>query len=519
MPPDQKFSLPEELRIRKNPFTAVNRWRVSLPWERTTLAVLLLLGVVLRIRQYLTDRSLWLDEAMLTLGILHHNFAGLLQQPMEYQQSAPIGYLFSVKAFTLLLGDSEYTLRLFSLLAGCAALLLIARLAWQHLDKTGAIIAVALFACAPSLVYYTSEAKQYMGDVLVSLLFLCLFFRTIQKPAAARDFLLLGVAGTLLLWFSHPSVFVAASVGLILFVNYWVNKDKQRMLWMALCGVTWGISLAILYVVNLRYLAASEFFLNYWQGGFLPLPLNPAWFVKIWAGLLQDPLGMQVLPWLAFLIFLAGIVFLFRRDWRLGAVALSPLPVALVASALHKYSLLGRMLLFATPLFILILAGGVDGLASLLKNRYLSHGSRLILAAYLIWTPLNVSFAEFVQPKMRENIKPTLEYLSEYRKPGDTLYVYYNAAPAFRFYASQYRLALDNTVIGVDHSADPKAYYAELNQLDGRKRVWLLFSHVYEQGEFNEKDFILNYMDQLGEKVKEYRVPATSVYLYLYDLK
>jgi hypothetical protein len=177
------------------------------------------------------------------------------------------------------------------------------------------------------------------------------------------------------------------------------------------------------------------------------------------------------------------------------------------------------MLLFATPLFILTLAAGVDGLATLLKNKYLSHGLRFALALYLLWAPLHTSFAEFVQPKTREHIKPTMAYLHEYSKPGDTLYVYYNAVPAFRFYAPRYGLALGNTIIGLDHSADPEAYYAELNRLDGRKRVWLLFSHVYERDEFNEKDFILHYVDRLGKKVKEYRVPATSVYLYLYDLK
>ncbi|HSA99584.1 MAG TPA: glycosyltransferase family 39 protein [Anaerolineales bacterium] len=497
----------------------IRTWKASLTWEQAVMAVLLLLGIVLRIRQYLTDRSLWVDEAMLALNILHRNFAGLLQQPMEYGQGAPIGYVFSVKAFTLLLGDSEYALRFFSLLAGCAALLLIARLAQQHLDKTGAVLAVALFACAPYLIRYTSEAKQYMGDVLVSLLFLLLFFRTIQKPAAARDFLLIGAAGTLLLWFSHPSVFVAAGVGLTLFANYWINKDRQRLLWTALCGIAWSISLAILYVVNLRHLAASEFLLNYWQSGFMPLPPDPAWFAKTWDLFLQDPLSLQALPLFVLAVFGAGVVLLFRRDWRLGAVTLSPLLLALVASALHKYSLLSRMLLFATPLFFLILAGGVDGLAALLKNKYLSHGLRLVMAAYLIWSPLSVSFPEFAEPKRREHIKPSMAYLREYSKPDDTIYVYYNAGPAFRFYAPKYGLALENTIIGTDHSADPQAYYAELDRLDNRKRVWLLFSHVYELDEFNEKDFILEYVDRLGRKVKEYRVPATSVYLYLYDLR
>lgn len=500
-----------------NPSITVNQLKKSLVWENVAIAALALFGVVLRLRQFLTGRSLWVDEAMLALNILQRSFAGLFQQPMEYGQSAPIGYVVSVKAFTLLLGDSEYALRFFSLLAGCAALALTIIIAKQWLDKTEAVIAVALFACAPYLIYYSSEAKQYMGDVLVALLLLFLFLRMIQRQAAARDFLLFGGAGAILLWFSHPSVFVAAAVGLTLFLHYWIDKDRTRLLWTALCGAVWGFSLGVLYFVNLRHLAASELLLDYWQSGFLQL--DSAWFAKIWESLLKDPLSLQANPLIIFIIFVAGIVFLFRRDWRLGAVIVLPLLLSLVASGLHKYSLLGRMLLFAAPLFIVLLASGVNGLAKLVRNQYVAHGLRVLMAIYLLWGPLTVSWAEFVEPKTREHIKPTMEYLREFRKPGDTIYVYYNTGPAFRFYAPKYGMELEDTIIGADHSADPEAYYAELDELDGRKRVWFIFSHVYELDEFNERDFILAYVDQLGEKVREYRIPATTVYLYLYDLK
>ncbi|MGB8983890.1 MAG: glycosyltransferase family 39 protein [Anaerolineales bacterium] len=501
--------------------TTTTRLRTSISWQSLAIAAFALLGVLLRLRHFLSGRSLWVDEAMLALNILQRNFAGLLQQPMEYGQGAPIGYLFSVKVLTLLLGDSEYALRFFSLLAGLAALALMIVLARQCLDRTGAVIAVALFACMPSLVYYSGETKQYMGDVLVCLLFLFIFFRMLHKPATGKDFVLFGAAGTLLLWFSHPAVFVAAGVGLTLFLHYWLAKDRTRMLWTALCGAVWSLNVGVLYVVNLRHLAASEYLLTFWQSGFMELPpwRNPTWFAHIWDSLLKDPLGLGIQPLIGFLLFGAGIVFLFRRDWRSGALILLPLLLALAASALHKYSLLGRMLLFAVPLFVIGLAAGVNGLAGLVKNRYGSHGLRLLMAVYLLWAPLHTSLAEFAEPKTREHIKPSMQYLQESRKPGDVIYVYYNTVPAFRFYAPKYGLAPGEFIIGADHSTDPEAYYPELDALDGEKRVWLIFSHVYERGEFNERDFILAYADGLGKRVREFRIPATTVYLYLYDLR
>jgi hypothetical protein len=53
----------------------------------------------------------------------------------------------------------------------------------------------------------------------------------------------------------------------------------------------------------------------------------------------------------------------------------------------------------------------------------------------------------------------------------------------------------------------------------GQPRVWILLSHVHESGDFNERDFVLNYLNENGEKKREFRVPGTSVFLYLYDLE
>jgi len=65
---------------------------------------------------------------------------------------------------------------------------------------------------------------------------------------------------------------------------------------------------------------------------------------------------------------------------------------------------------------------------------------------------------------------------------------------------------------------DPNAILRQIKTFEGHKRVWVLMSHVYEKGNFNEKDFLLSYLDQVGSKKREFRQPGTSVYLYLYDL-
>ena len=143
----------------------------------------------------------------------------------------------------------------------------------------------------------------------------------------------------------------------------------------------------------------------------------------------------------------------------------------------------------------------------------------LALSAALLFSPLSLAYENFTAPKMREHIRPTMETLCENRRDGDAVYVYYWAEPAVRFYAPKYEMDLSTFLIGADHHDQPTLYRPELDALRGRGRVWFLFSHVYEEDGFNERDYILDYLNSIGELKREYRQPGTSVYLYLYDLK
>ena len=61
-----------------NPSISTRGWKTFLSWDKSAAALLILMGAVLRLRQYLTMRSFWVDEAMLALNIVQRNFAGML---------------------------------------------------------------------------------------------------------------------------------------------------------------------------------------------------------------------------------------------------------------------------------------------------------------------------------------------------------------------------------------------------------------------------------------------------------
>ena len=86
--------------------------------------ILVVLGIVLRMQQYIANRSLWHDEANLALNLVNRSFGGLTQ-PLDFDQGAPIGFLLLEKLFIVLIGSQDYVLRLIPLLSGLLAVYLI----------------------------------------------------------------------------------------------------------------------------------------------------------------------------------------------------------------------------------------------------------------------------------------------------------------------------------------------------------------------------------------------------------
>ena len=499
--------------------------------ERAAIAGLILFGVILRLRQYLIGRSLWLDEAMLSLNILERDFSGLLR-PLDDHQGAPVGFLLLEKLVVTLLGNHELTLRLIPLLAGCAALPLFALLLRQGLGKTGTFTALALFAAGAPSIYYASEVKQYSSDVFVAVLLLWLTgevlaekFVKIRVPKK----LFLALVGALAIWCSHPAVFVLAAVGGTLSLRDLLAKDTQRLKTTLAMMTLWAASFAVLYFVSLRELTANTFLHDYWADSFMPLPpwSDGGWFLSTLQATIENPAGLGTFWILPAGLMLVGWFGLLRRKrgtepvegWSFGASLALTLLAALAASALGKYPFGGRMILFAVPILLALAGAGVETVSGWFRRPgWVGHIVAIVLAGLLLYQPLTTAAQNFASPKYYEHIRPTMAYLQANRKPGDVIYLYYWAVPAFRYYAPFYGFTETDFIAGNEHKNDPPGLFAEADQYKGQKRLWVLFSHVYEQGSYNEKDALLAHLDEIGVKKRQFIQPGTSVSLYLYDL-
>lgn len=500
----------------------MQKWKASFTTQHAAVTLLLLFGVLLRLRQYLTGRSLWADEAMLALNIVNRDVLGLFK-PLDYDQGAPLGFLFVEKIVNILLGRNEYALRLFPLMLGIFAMLLFYLLLKRLIhSNAGILIALALFVFNPRLIYYSSEVKQYILDVFVTITLLLIAAPLLDAQASKKNFVQLALAGFLALWFSHPALFVLAGIGLTLIIIYFRQHDSVSLRYVLGMGILWIATIGFLYLVILNDLRQNAYMQEYWQAGFVPLPpwSNPLWFASV----LHENIGLQFgIPYAQYPVLglmLAGWFYLWVRQ-RNYAIALALiLLMTLIASSLQLYPVLERMILFTIPIGLILIGKSIDWLYSYLQNRRsLSTAAAVILAGLLLYGPFTTSVEYFFNPKYYEHIRPSIENLQSSWKDGDTLYVTNGAVPAYEYYAPMY--GLEEIVYRSNQRqdyADRQKITEQLNALKGQSRVWILMSHVYEKDGFNEQDFILEYLRQPGTRTREFRVPGTSVYLYLFDL-
>jgi hypothetical protein len=217
---------------------------------------------------------------------------------------------------------------------------------------------------------------------------------------------------------------------------------------------------------------------------------------------------------------LAGWVTMFIQKREVALTLASILFFTLLASSLGLYPVLERMGLFLIPIGILMIAKSLEFSAQRLRAYPIPSTLVLIvLSGFILYGPVTRSLEQFSRPKYFEHIRPTMSFLQESWKEGDAMFVSYGAVPAFEFYAPMYGLEDISYVSGQrEEYADPESILERVAPLRGQRRVWILISHVYEKDDFNEKDFLISYLDQIGDKKREFRKPGTSVYLYLYDL-
>jgi len=441
---------------------------------RRCLLLLLVVGVAARLVRYLLCFPIWGDEAFICLNLHHPNWLDLAG-PLRFDQVAPVLFLWIEWAAYHFLGASEIALRLPSLLAGVAALLLFVPLSRRVLPTKAALLAVGLLAVSYYPVRHAVEVKPYAFDLFVSTSLLSLAAAWLHDPGRRRPLLLLTGFVPVALAASYPAVFVAGAVSLTLLPVVRCRNDPMIRLLFGLYNVLLLSTFTTLFLLvgRQQHAAMIAFSSGYWDASFPPAaPLEwPVWLLSSHTGnLFAYPVGGKAgASALTFFCCLLGVRELWRGGKRdLLALLTAPFLLTLAAAVLRKYPYGGsaRVAQHLAP-SICLLAG--FGLSTFLRRRAFP-----VAILLLVLLGMGGVVRDLLHPYKTpgdEQVRRLARQLSERTGPNDYLLVC--EAPERLHPSIEWYLRLSPQVVW---AGGPRELCTDLPpDLSRTERLWCLF--------------------------------------------
>lgn len=145
------------------------------------LAALMALAVVVRFAT-LDHQSLWYDESVTAVRVLHPSLGSTLSSVVHVENTPPLYYVLAW-GWTRVLGDGVFALRSLSALAGVATVAVAWSIGRELGSRRAAIVLAAIVATNPLFVWYSQEARSYELFVLLASLAFLFFLRARSSPA------------------------------------------------------------------------------------------------------------------------------------------------------------------------------------------------------------------------------------------------------------------------------------------------------------------------------------------------
>jgi Dolichyl-phosphate-mannose-protein mannosyltransferase len=200
-----------------------------------SVAGLTLLGLAIRVANF--DQSLFGDE-LSTYSIVHDHSLGSVLSHVHSNDEITPPLSFVLGWLTLNLGGAPEWVRLPSLLAGTATIPLVYLLGARTVGRPAGLIAAAVMALSPFVIYYSGEARAYalmMAFVTASTLALLAAIRTERT----RWWVIYAVCSCAALYSHYTSVFPLAGQALWVL---WKQRQALRTCALANIGVLIGFA-------------------------------------------------------------------------------------------------------------------------------------------------------------------------------------------------------------------------------------------------------------------------------------
>jgi hypothetical protein len=473
-------------------------------------------GFLLSLVQFISNRSLWIDEAMLARNIISKSSAELLQ-PLDYMQVAPILFLQIEKFSSSMMPDSELGLRIFPLIFYWFSLILFYKIiSLVFSDRWIILLLLSLFVLNNHLIYYSSEVKQYASDVAFTL---SIYYFSIKKYIDdSKKYIYISFLGAIGVFLSNISPVILTCAGLYLLLQNAKERNNLKAQHLFFTLLIWIAVFLLYYIRFIKNHPSQNRMIKYWEnvGAFIP---NNPFSADFYAFLSTNTskISSALLPFseigatLIILFLFLGIVSLIKNG-RKGFIILFLLPpvIHLLLSAFRLYPFDLRLILYIFPLLIFVIGFGLQATTGLLSDK----GSNIIKISFVLMY-LSGAFFYYKDrfPIKNEEIKDSLIYIQENKRPEEKIYVYYGARHAFLYYQEMKFIKQPiEVVMGALNRENKSKYVEELEAFKGRS--WILFAHPYR----DEESFILSKLDSLGfARLQSFTTQGSSAYLYDFE--
>lgn len=179
------------------------------------LAIVCIAGALLRFAT-LDVQSLWYDEAI-TARLLRMDLGAMLRAIPESESSPPLYYVLAW-CWTHVFGTGEVGMRSLSALLGTATIAAVWALGRRLGGKRAALVAAALVAVNPMLVWFSQEARAYALLALLATVMALLWLRALAQPRP-RIAAAWGLVAALTLATHYFAIFLVGPMALWLIVR------------------------------------------------------------------------------------------------------------------------------------------------------------------------------------------------------------------------------------------------------------------------------------------------------------
>ena len=496
------------------------------------LGFVLIIGFCLRIYK-LGTHSFWYDEAMTLFVVFNLNLQTLAKYCIH--MTWPPLFHFLLK-FWIVLGESEFLLRLFLVLFSLFSIVLIYSIGKRLFDQKVGLISACLLTLSPFHIYYSQELNNYGFFVFLVLLSVYCFIMVLNK-------------NNFLSWSAYVSSIILClycrniALSLWLFQNIYfflfcARDEKKRIKWLISQLIILIFYIPWFYVLNYQLLHMYVTKIFFW----VPQP-NVEMVIHTFnvfnLGYNADKTAYFLSACIFFPLLVRGIMktkvnlpkLFFLLLWLF-------LPIILVVSISKIFNCsiyLYKILIFISPAYYILLA---KGLSEIKKKSVVFAISAivLLLVAKSMWNYYSDIYPLPVIPYrpaifIKKNYRETANYVKENYKLGDIVCHTSRSSHLPFLYYQKYNL--ENKWVTVSNSIDylhweepiaelPSGYIKEIlspvnvqRLIKNYKRIWLVFSGW----EFQAKE---------GEEIKRWleercrlkdKVIFGGIEIYLYDAK